>query len=104
MAAPTSKVTFVNDCLLRTGRRCFLIAENGVISGLITPNEVKAIARPRWPYTTVNDAMRPLSQPRTITPQAAAVGEALELLARENIHQLPVVSNGRLGLVTGVTK
>jgi CBS domain-containing protein len=92
--------TFVNDLLLRTGRRCFLITENGVISGLITPNEVKAIARPRWPYTTVNDAMRPLSQLRTITPDASAV-EALELLARENIHQLPVVSDGRLeGIVT----
>ena len=92
--------TFVNDFLLRTGRRCFLITENGVISGLITPNEVKAIARPRWAYTTANDALRPLSQLRTITPDASAV-EALELLARENIHQLPVVSNGRLeGIVT----
>jgi Zn-dependent protease/CBS domain-containing protein len=92
--------TFVNDLLLRTGRRCFLIAEDGVISGLITPNEVKGITRSRWPYTTVNDAMRPLSQLRTVTPDTAAA-EALELLARENIHQLPVVSDGRLeGIVT----
>jgi hypothetical protein len=59
--------TFVNDFLLRTGRRCFLIAENGAIAGLITPNEVKGIARPRWPYTTVNDAMRPLSDPNNHT-------------------------------------
>ena len=92
--------TFVNDFLLRTGRRCFLIAEDGMISGLITPNEVKGIARPRWPYTTVNDAMRPISQLRTIGPDASAI-EALELVARENIHQLPVVSDGRIeGIVT----
>jgi CBS domain-containing protein len=44
--------------------------------------------------------MRPLSQLRTTTPDTSAV-KALELLARENIHQLPVVSNGRLeGVVT----
>jgi len=39
--------------------------------------------------------MRPLNQLRTVTPNMPVV-EALELMARENLNQLPVVSNGKL--------
>jgi predicted transcriptional regulator len=92
--------TFVNEFLLGTGRRCFLIAENNDIAGLITPHEVKTLPRARWPYTTVSEVMRPLDQLRTISPNTSAA-DALELLARENVHQLPVVANGQLeGIVS----
>ncbi|HYE76310.1 MAG TPA: site-2 protease family protein [Blastocatellia bacterium] len=92
--------TFVHDYLLHTGRRCFLIVENGEISGLITPNEVKNVSQAKWPYTTIYDVMRPLSEMRTVTPETP-VSEALELLAKEDINQLPVVINGRLqGLIS----
>jgi Zn-dependent protease/predicted transcriptional regulator len=87
--------TFVHDYLLHTGRRCFLIAEQGVVTGLITPNEVKGIPRARWPYTTVYDVMRPLEQLRTVTPETP-VSEALEIIGRDDINQLPAVANGRL--------
>jgi hypothetical protein len=36
---------FVHDELLRTGRRCFVITQNGHIAGLLTPHEVKEIDR-----------------------------------------------------------
>ncbi|MFN0119807.1 MAG: site-2 protease family protein [Blastocatellia bacterium] len=39
--------TFVNEMLLHTGGRCFLVAEQGVVTGLITPHEVKAIPKAR---------------------------------------------------------
>ncbi len=91
----TNLQTFVHEFLLRTGRRCFVIVEKGVISGLITVNEVKAIPQTRWPFTTVYDVMVPLERLRTVTPETP-VTEALEIIGRENIHQLPVVSNGRL--------
>jgi CBS domain-containing protein len=39
--------------------------------------------------------MVPLERLRTVAPETP-VAEALEILGRENIHQLPVVSNGRL--------
>ena len=45
--------TFVEEHLVRTGRRCFVVTFNGQAEGLITPNEIKAIQRARWPYTTV---------------------------------------------------
>ena len=91
----TNLQTFVHEFLLRMGRRCFLVAEKGQFTGLITLNEVKAIPQARWPFTTVYDVMVPLERLRTVTPETP-VTEALEIIGRENIHQLPVVSNGQL--------
>jgi CBS domain-containing protein len=75
--------------------RGFVVEEQGRISGIITPHEVKAIERARWPYTTVDDAMRPLAQLRAVEP-ATSVADALILMGREDVNQLPVVRDGRL--------
>jgi CBS domain-containing protein len=91
----TNLQTFVHEFLLHTGRRCFLIAAKGQFVGLITLNEVKRIPQSRWPLTTVYDAMVPLDRLRTVTPETPVI-DALKIIGRENIHQLPVVSNGRL--------
>ena len=92
--------TFVDEHLLRTGRRCFLIAENGLTTGLITPKEVKAIDRGRWSYTTVSEAMLPLAKLHLVLPETP-VSEALEILAREDVNQLPVMYKGQLeGLIS----
>jgi Zn-dependent protease/CBS domain-containing protein len=87
--------TFVYDHLLHTGQRCFLVAEQGEVTGLVTQNEVKVIAQARWPYTIVFDVMRPLERLRTVTPETPA-SEALEIIGRDNINQLPALTNGRL--------
>lgn len=87
--------TFVEEHLVRTGRRCFVVTFNGQPEGLITPNEIKAIQRARWPYTTVGDLMRPLSQVHTVAPNTA-VSEALEVMAREDLNQLAVIREGQL--------
>ena len=65
------------------------------MTGLVTPNEVKGIAQARWPYTTVYHVMRPLERLRAVTPETT-VSEALEIIGREDINQLPVLENGRL--------
>jgi Zn-dependent protease/predicted transcriptional regulator len=87
--------SFTEDHLLRTGRRCFIVAENGQIVGLITPHEVKEVPRERWSQLKVADAMRPLPQLRTIAP-STPVAEALETMGREDVNQLPVTADGRL--------
>lgn len=87
--------TFVEEHLVRTGRRCFVVTVNGHPEGMITPNEISEVQRARWPYTTVADVMRPLDQVRTVTPDTP-VAEALELMAREDLNQLPVAINGQL--------
>ena len=86
---------FVEQELLRTGRRCFIVVDKGVMTGLITPHEIKEIDRARWPFTTLNDIMRPLDEIRSVAPDTP-LKSALESMTREDLNQLPVVSNGRV--------
>jgi Zn-dependent protease/CBS domain-containing protein len=87
--------SFVDDHLLRTGRRCFFVVEQGRVAGLVTLHELKRVPRPRWRYTTLGDVMRPLERMRTVSPETP-VSEAIERMARDDVQQLPVVSNGHL--------
>jgi Zn-dependent protease/CBS domain-containing protein len=89
---PTSVQDFVDEFLLRTGRRCFFVTVQGRIAGLITPHEVRALERSLWPQTPLQQIMKPLDKLRVVAPDTGAM-EALELMAREDLNQLPVVSN-----------
>jgi Zn-dependent protease/predicted transcriptional regulator len=87
--------TLVDEHLLRTGHRCFVVEEKGSIAGIITPHEVKAVPRARWPYTTVDEVMQPLDRLHTVKPDTS-VTEALETMGREDVNQLPVIKDGRI--------
>jgi Zn-dependent protease/predicted transcriptional regulator len=87
--------TLVDEHLLRTGHRCFVVEEKGRIAGIITPHEVKAVPRARWPYTTVDEVMQPLDRLHTVKPDTS-VTEALETMGREDVNQLPVIKDGRI--------
>lgn len=86
---------FVDEYLLRTGRRCFIVVQNHSVTGLITPHEIKQVDRGLWSQTSVQSVMRPLDQVRSVTPETSAI-QALQIMTRENINQLPVLSNGHL--------
>jgi CBS domain-containing protein len=48
----------------------------------------------------VGDAMRPLQGLRTVSPETP-VTEALKIMIREDVNQLPVIAGGRLeGVLT----
>ena len=53
---------FVDTSLLRTGKRCYAVEDQGRLVGLITPRDVGAIPRELWDRTTVREAMRPLEE------------------------------------------
>jgi len=86
---------FVDENLLPTGLRCFIVEEDDHVAGLITPNEVKGVERALWPSTRVDRVMRPLRELRIVTPDTPAI-QALHIMSQEDVNQLPVVSNGRL--------
>ncbi|HEX5228857.1 MAG TPA: site-2 protease family protein [Bryobacteraceae bacterium] len=91
---------FVEAYLLRSGKRCFVVQQNGEVAGLVTPHEIKELDRPRWPYTILADIMRPLEQLHTVAP-STPVTEALETMGRDDVNQLPVVSGNHLdGIIT----
>lgn len=85
----------VDDHLLRTGQRCFMVTDNGEPVGLITPNEINKIERRLWPLKLAEDAMRPIESLFVVSPETHAA-EALEIIGREGVNQLPVVENGKL--------
>ncbi|HSB75613.1 MAG TPA: site-2 protease family protein [Terriglobales bacterium] len=86
---------FVDHFLLRTGRRCFLVMDNGRPLGLITPGEVRQVPRDDWNVTSVRAAMKPLERIHSVTPETPVMN-AMEVMAREDVNQLPVVSDGHL--------
>ena len=87
--------TFVQEHLLPTGHRCFVVVQQGTPAGIITPHEVKTVDRARWPYTTVGDVMRPLETLRTVNAERP-LAEALEMMGREDVNQMPVMREGKL--------
>ena len=92
--------TLVDEHLLRTGQRCFAVGDSGRIVGLITPHEIKGVARDRWAMTPLSDVMRPIDQLRTIQPDMLAI-DALTLMGREDVNQLPVMSEGKFEGMVG---
>jgi predicted transcriptional regulator len=87
--------TFAEEHLMRTGRRFFVVNLNGRPEGIITPAEIAAVPRVRWPYTTVADVMQPLDRVRTVRA-GTPIADALELMGSQDLNQLPVVADGAL--------
>jgi Zn-dependent protease/CBS domain-containing protein len=86
---------FVDVYLRRTAQRCFGVEDRGRLLGLITRGDVSAVPRELWDKTTVRDAMHPLQELDTVTPETSVL-DALKLVLRNNASQLPVIANGVL--------
>jgi CBS domain-containing protein len=86
---------FVDEYLLHSASRCFLVSQDHQVTGIITPTETRKVPRDRWDQTSVQSVMQPLNQLRAVSPDMLAL-KALELMSRENLYQLAVVSDGKL--------
>jgi signal-transduction protein with cAMP-binding, CBS, and nucleotidyltransferase domain len=76
------------------------VEESGAFAGLITPNEIKHVERNLWPSTMLSSVMLPAARLRTVTPETP-LKNALEVMAANDLNQLPVLANGRLlGMVS----
>lgn len=89
----------VDDYFLRTTRKCVLVGDVGRLKGTVSLREVKAVPQQRWETTTVAEAMIPVEKLKPVAPDEEAL-EVLQRMDDEGVHQLPVVSAGRvLGVV-----
>lgn len=86
---------FVDEYLLHSSNRCFVVMQDHHVAGIATPEEVKKVSRDRWDQTSLQSVMRPLKRMVQVSPQAPVL-EALELMSREGVDELAVVSNGEL--------
>jgi CBS domain-containing protein len=69
--------------------------DDGHVAGLVTPHEIRQVSRSQWPVTLVDSVMRPLGGLHAVPPDTP-LGSALEVMAKENVNQLPVMSNSHL--------
>jgi len=98
--ADTTLQTFVDDYLLRSGHRAYIAEDNGRPAGMITVHEVKHTQREKWRELKVADVMLLLTKLHAVRP-TANLNDALETMGREDVNQLPVMSNGHLeGIVS----
>ena len=65
------------------------------MAGVVTANDTAKVPRQNWDQSSVQSIMRPLNQLRSVPPDMPAI-KALELMTRENLNQLAVVSKGEL--------
>ena len=89
----------VREEVLGAGRRCFAVAEDGKLRGLLTLHEVKGVPRDRWDRVTVDAVMQPVQALATVAPEESLL-KALEQMDDANVAQLPVVHDGQwLGML-----
>jgi CBS domain-containing protein len=85
----------VDERLLRTGNRCFVVMDDSQVAGLVTPHEISGLERRQWPLVAVERIMKPLAGLSTTSP-GKDLNDALTLMTSENVNQLPVVEDHKL--------
>ncbi|HYE34108.1 site-2 protease family protein [Methylocaldum sp.] len=89
----------VDEHLMPSGQRTFPVEDNGRFVGMVSLSDLPKRAQDAWRTSTVGDIMTPAQELVSLSPKQDAV-EALMLLGRRDVNQLPIVQNGELlGLV-----
>jgi Zn-dependent protease len=76
--------------VLRTGRRCHLVADGETLRGLMTVNALNHVPRDEWNMTSVQAAMLPLDRVRWAAPEEPVL-HVLDRMQKEDINQMPVL-------------
>jgi Zn-dependent protease len=89
----------VNEHILSSGRRCFPVVSGGHTEGLVTLGNVRSIPHDSRKTTLVREAMTPLSQVKSVSPNED-LANILQILSENDINQVPVVwENKVVGIV-----
>ena len=86
--------------LQHSSHQCFPIKDNGSVIGIITLQTVKDIAKDQWESMTMEEAMIPLNEITSVSPDEE-IFYVMQKMAVDKVYQLPVVENGQLvGMVS----
>jgi len=85
----------VDNHILKTGRRCFLIKTEPNGFGLVTLHRIKEVPRHDWATTSAAQVMLPMAQLKRTSPDSD-LWSALEQMDRDGVNQLPVVNGDQL--------
>jgi len=85
---------FVDEYLLHSSHRCFVVMQDRDAVGIVTANDVKQVSRDRWTQTSLQSIMRPLEHMPAVPPEMPAA-EALDLMSRQHVSEVAVISGGK---------
>lgn len=90
----------VEDKILSGGQRCFLVADDSGLRGVLALRDVAAVPRMNWGRVTAGEAMVPLERLVWVQPGTELLA-ALQRMDDADVAQLPVMDNGAVaGLLT----
>ena len=92
--------TLVENHMVFTGHRLFIVGEEGRWDGLLTVQEMRKVPRHRWSGTRVGDIMVPASQLAAVGPDDEAL-RVLEIMEETDLTLLPVEEDGAITGVVG---
>src|SRR5690606_37316582 len=89
-----------DERILSRRDRCVLLEREGRVTGILTTTDLAKVPREDWVTTSARNATVQAEDVATVA-RGALVTDAVRLLAERDVHQLPVIEEGRLvGLLT----
>ena len=90
----------IEDQILSTGQRCFLVVDNGHLVGVLGLRDVVAVPKTVRASATVGQAMVPWERLTHVRPDTELM-DALQLMDDKQVAQLPVaVGDQVLGMIS----
>jgi len=93
--AETTLQRLLDDHILGSGRRSFVVKRSNEAIGLLTLHHMKEIPRSEWLTTTGAQAMIPIERTKRVQPDAE-LWTVLEEMDRDGVNQLPVMVDGQI--------
>jgi Zn-dependent protease/predicted transcriptional regulator len=81
--------------VLRTGRRSHIVTGAGTPVGLVTLHSARDIPRDEWANTSIQAVMVPIDHVHSAEPDEPVL-QILERMQKEDINQMPVLSDGHI--------
>ncbi|HTZ99136.1 MAG TPA: site-2 protease family protein [Candidatus Aquilonibacter sp.] len=81
--------------VLRTGRRSHIVTGAGTPVGLVTLHSVRAVPRHEWANTSIQAVMVPIDRVHSARPEEPVL-QVLERMQKEDINQMPVLSDSHI--------
>jgi len=86
---------WVDNYVLTTGQRGFLVTDDSRMKGLVTLNDARKVTRTDWGNTLLRAVMTPSSEFKACAPETP-VADVLRLMQQYGFNQVPVMVNGEI--------
>lgn len=86
---------WINEKVLPTGKRAYLVRDQRQVIGLVTMSDCKKLPKEQWPDSTVSEIMTPTERLHTVTPDTD-LAEVLRNMGFHSLNQVPVVDQGNV--------